>query len=98
MRLQQAPFNRATRLNVVQGFAALYPSFPPAYLKDENLHEKICTIISGILKTIPVYRLECLPKPSAVQLIYKNVFGNNKSGLEFEIGDALSDNKTKGKK
>lgn len=82
VRLQQAPFNRATRLNVVQGFAALYPSFPPAYLKDENLHEKICTIISGILKTIPVYRLECLPKPSAVQLIYKNVFGNNKSGFE----------------
>lgn len=98
VRLQQAPFNRATRLNVVQGFAALYPSFPPAYLKDENLHEKICTIISGILKTIPVYRLECLPKPSAVQLIYRNVFGNKKSGLEFEIGDALLDNKTKGKK
>lgn len=98
VRLQQAPFDRATRLNVVQGFAALYPSFPPAYLKDENLHEKICTIISGILKTIPVYRLECLPKPSAVQLIYKNVFGNNKSGLEIQFGDARSDNKTKGKK
>jgi hypothetical protein len=74
VRLQQAPYNRSTRLNVMQAFAALYPSFPPAYLKDEDLHEEICTIISGILKTIPVFRLECLPKPSAAILIHQKIF------------------------
>ncbi|MFA7718228.1 MAG: hypothetical protein WC875_05950 [Candidatus Absconditabacterales bacterium] len=74
VRLQQAPYNRSTRLNVVQGFAALYPSFPPAYLKDEDLHQEICTIISEILKTVPVFRLECLPKPSAAMHMYQKIF------------------------
>lgn len=74
VRLQQAPFNKARRLNVVHGFAALYPSFPPAYLKDEDLHEHICTIISEILKKIPVFRLDCLPNPSAVLHIYRKIF------------------------
>lgn len=78
MRLQQAPFNRSTRLNVVQGLAALYPSFPPAYLKDEDLHDDICTIISEVLKTIPVYRLECLPQPSAAEHIFQKIFGARK--------------------
>ena len=77
VRLQQAPFNRASRLNVVQGFAALYPSFPPAYLKDEDLHEDICTVISETLKAIPVYRLECLPKPSAAEQIFRKIFGGD---------------------
>jgi hypothetical protein len=74
VRLQQAPFNRATPLNVVHGFAALYPSFPPAYLKDEDLHEHICTIISEILKTTLVFRLACLPTPSAALHIYRKIF------------------------
>lgn len=74
VRLQQAPYNRSTRLNVVQGFAALYPSFPPAYLKDKDLHQEICTIISEILKTVPVFRLECLPKPSAALHICQKIF------------------------
>jgi hypothetical protein len=74
VRLQQAPYNKSTRLNVVQGFAALYPSFPPAYLKDEDLHQEICTIISEILKTVPVFRLECLPKPSAAMHMYQKIF------------------------
>ena len=74
VRLQQAPYNKSTRLNVVQGFAALYPSFPPAYLKDEDLHQEICTIISEILKTVPVFRMECLPKPSAAMHMYQKIF------------------------
>lgn len=85
VRLQQAPYNRAQRLNTVDGFTALYPSFPPAYLRDENLHVSICNMISEILKNIPVFRLECLPKPSAAYLINNEIFVSEKDNNETQV-------------
>ena len=75
VRLEQAPANKTHRLNIIKSFAALYPSFPPAYLRDEWLQEAICALISEVLKRVPVFRLECLPDVSAAILIHKKIFG-----------------------
>ena len=75
VRLEQAPANKTHRLHIIKAFAALYPSFPPAYLRDEWLQEAICALISEVLKRVPVFRLECLPDVSAAILIHKKIFG-----------------------
>lgn len=75
VRLEQAPANKTHRLNIIKSFAALYPSFSPAYLRDEWLQEAICALISEVLKRVPVFRLECLPDVSAAILIHKKIFG-----------------------
>lgn len=74
VRLQQYPGNKITKLSKLEAFGALYPSFPPAFLKDDFFEEQICGIISNIIMTTPVYRLQCLPESSAAELVKTTVF------------------------
>jgi len=74
VRLQQHPANQITKLSKLEAFGALYPSFPPAYLKDDYFEEQICGIISNIIMTTPVYRLQCLPDSTAAELVKITVF------------------------
>jgi len=75
VRLKQHPHNKIDRLNKLESFGALYPSFPPAYLKDEYLEEHICTIISKIITSTPVYMLHCLPNQEAAEMAWETVYG-----------------------
>jgi len=74
VRLQQHPANKITKLSKLEAFGALYPSFPPAFLKDDYFEEQICGIISNIIMTTPVYRLQCLPDSTAAELVKTTVF------------------------
>ena len=74
VRLQQHPVNKIAKLSKLEAFGALYPSFPPAFLKDDYFEEQICGIISTIIMTTPVYRLQCLPDSTAAELVKISVF------------------------
>ena len=74
VRLQQHPANKITRLSKLEAFGAIYPSFPPAFLKDDYFEEQICGIISNIIMTTPIYRLQCLPDSTAAELVKITVF------------------------
>lgn len=74
VRLCQAPFNRMERLNTLQAFAALQPSFPPALSRDDFYMDCIVDIISDIVSAIPVFKLSCLPDNGAVDLCFNTIF------------------------
>ncbi|MPN39251.1 hypothetical protein SDC9_186779 [bioreactor metagenome] len=59
----------------VGAFCALYPSFPPAFLKDTFFEDHICEFISSVLTTVPVYILHCLPEREAAHLVLDTVYG-----------------------
>jgi len=40
VRLKQHPGNKIEQLNKLESFGALYPSFPPAFLKDEYFEKE----------------------------------------------------------
>ncbi len=79
VRLSQAPCNRIKRLNVLESFASLMPSCPPAFANDDELSEAMCEIISNILSVVPVYGLECLPDADAAELSCSTIFKQSKS-------------------
>ena len=74
VRLQQYPANKITKLSKLEAFGALYPSCPPAFLKDDYFEGQICEIISNIIMTTPIYRLQCLPDNLAAELVKVTVF------------------------
>lgn len=74
VRLKQHKINGVTRLSKLGAFGALFPSFPPALLKDDYFEGHICCIISNVVKTTPVYCLECLPDKSAAELLKTTIF------------------------
>lgn len=74
VRLKKAKVNKISQLNKLDAFAALYPSFPPALTADEQYTEDICTIISSIIKTTPVFELQALPDREAAFLVFESVF------------------------
>ena len=74
VRLSQAPHNRMRRLNVVESFAALQPSCPPALAYDEHFADSVVELVSDIISKVPVYRLECLPDGDAARLCHQTVF------------------------
>lgn len=76
VRLKQGRVNKMVKLNVLESFAALYPSFPPALAKDELFSEDICKIISEIIKSNPVFELEALPDRESVYLVKEMVFSH----------------------
>ena len=68
VRLSQAPCNRIRRLNVLQAYAALHPSAPPAFAYEEELYNGVCSLLEKLVSSVPVYHLECLPDVAAVEL------------------------------
>lgn len=68
VRLSQAPRNSIRRLDTLQAYAALHPSFPPEFAYDECLYDGVSTLLSTMLRSVPVYHLECLPNREAAEL------------------------------
>lgn len=73
VRLSQASENRISRLRLHEAVGALYPSFPPAFSSHGKLAEPIYSILSGVLRQIPVYYLECLPDKEAALLACRTI-------------------------
>lgn len=76
VRLSQAPFNKITQLPKIKAFGAIYPSCPPALTHEEKMADYICSAVSALISTIPVYHLECLPDADAVFLVRNTIYHN----------------------
>jgi len=74
VRIKQSKENRIELLPNVGAFCALYPSFPPAFLRDTLFEDYICEFISLVLTTVPVYILHCLPDKEAANLVLDTVY------------------------
>lgn len=77
VRLSQAPCNEISRLGILEAYAAIHPSCPPAFAYDEKLYDHISILIDKLLSTVPIYHLACKPDEEAAQLAFKTVFGND---------------------
>lgn len=72
--LKQAPYNKITRLPVIQAYVTLMESasgFRPFKELADGWHRTM----EGICAAIPFYRLECLPDRDAALLCYNTVNG-----------------------
>jgi len=74
VRLRQSKTNTIKKLNTLEAFAALYPSFPPALTADTLFSEDICKIISDIIKTSSIFELQALPDKEAAFLVKETLF------------------------
>jgi len=81
IRLSQAKQNRITKLSPLMAYAALHPSCPPEFALDGVLYEAECKTLDKLLKSVPVYQLECLPNGEAALLSYSALHGNDKGNL-----------------
>lgn len=75
VRLSQAPQNSMRQLSALEAFGALYPSCPPALVRDEELADRICAALSAVIARVPVYHLACLPDAEAARLSFQTIFG-----------------------
>ncbi|MBO5920617.1 MAG: hypothetical protein J6Q34_09055 [Bacteroidales bacterium] len=73
VRLSQAPYNAIHKLHVIKGYAALHPSCPPEFAYDERIYSHISAALGTLLKSVPVYHLECLPNAAAAHLSFETV-------------------------
>lgn len=76
VRLAQAPENRIRRLSPIEAFGALFPSTPPAFIREARLQDAVCRLLGQVIVSIPVYRLECRPDAEAARLACKTLFGS----------------------
>jgi len=74
IRIVRAKQNKISKLSILNAFGAIYPSCPPALEKDIYFEDKICAILSSILKHIPTYTLECLPNADAAHTSFNEIF------------------------
>lgn len=74
VRLSQAPYNQIEKLNIIQGFAAVHPSAPPAFAYDEWLYDGVCGLLDKLLSSVPVYHLSCLPDRAAAELVRHTLY------------------------
>lgn len=84
VRLSQAPRNSIRRLDTLQAYAALHPSFPPEFAYDECLYDGVSTLLSTMLRSIPVYHLECLPNREAAELACHTLYGCSDDEATFQ--------------
>ena len=75
IRLVQGPENRIRRLSPVEALGALFPSTPPAFIRDAGLRDSVCSLLATVIARIPVYRLECRPDADAARLVRHTLFG-----------------------
>lgn len=75
-RLAQAPYNAIYRLPTIMAIGAILPSCPPMFAYDDRLQDMICRTVGDVLRTVSVYRLECLPDEAAALLSYKTIMGD----------------------
>lgn len=75
LRLEQRPENSIRRLGVVEAFAALQPSCPPALAREERCLDLLVKFISNVIERVPIYRMGCLPDATAAQMSHDTILG-----------------------
>lgn len=72
--LSQAPYNKIHAEGVLKAIQDLYPSFPPALMRNRYFGGKAMNLISDIIQGTKIFHLECLPDKDAALLSYSNIF------------------------
>lgn len=75
LRLEQRPTNTIRALGVLEAFAALQPSCPPSFAKEERCMDALVDFISEVIRRVPVYRMGCLPDADAARLSHNTIIG-----------------------
>lgn len=71
VRLSQAPYNKISRLGVLQAYGAIHPSCPPQFAYDGDLYDHVSGFIDKLLGSVGFYHLECLPDGDAARLAFQ---------------------------
>ncbi len=74
VRIRRAPFNRMEKLGGIPAFGALLPSCLPTLQQRDDMLDGVCATLSGLLASVPVFRLDCLPDPAAAILSASTLF------------------------
>ena len=74
--LKQAPYNKISRLPIVQAYVTLMES-SSSFRPIRHLADGWHSTMEGICTAIPVYRLECLPDKAAALLCHSAVSGQS---------------------
>lgn len=74
VRLSQAPHNQIKRLSPLVAIGALLPSCSHIFAEDETLQDELCTTLSEVIGTTPVYAMECLPNADAARLSHATLY------------------------
>ena len=67
VRLQQAPYNKITRLKGLEAFTAFLPSCSSLKWK-RSLEDVLCQTVETVVSKVGVWHLECLPDEAAARL------------------------------
>lgn len=71
-RIERAPKNSIVRESIVQAFAIMLPAC--SSMKWDNIiYDNLCTAITQIIATTPIYTLYCLPDEEAARLCHKTL-------------------------
>lgn len=81
VRLSQGPENRIRQLRPLEAFGALFPSAPPALVRDTELRDAICRLLGRCIEQIPVYHLTCRPDADAARLVCHTLFGADRPAV-----------------
>lgn len=73
VRLSQAPANKIKALSRLASLGAILPSCPPAFAYDPQIQNSILDTLSNLLRTVPVYHLECLPDSDAALTVFNTL-------------------------
>ncbi len=71
-QIERAPSNYAERLSVVQAFATLLPACS-SMKWDEELNDRLCSMITTIIATTPVFIMHCLPDAEAAYVCHQTL-------------------------
>ncbi len=75
LRLEQRKENTIRPLGIVESFAALQPSCPPALAHEEHCMDLLTDFLSSVIQRVAVYRMGCLPDAAAALLSHKTLIG-----------------------
>jgi len=71
-RIERAPANSIERLAPVQAFASLLPACS-SMKWDDAIYDHLCTAVTRVIETTPVYTLHCLPDSEAALLCHSTI-------------------------
>lgn len=74
VRIYKALHNDLKPLSTLHGYGAIHPSCPPIFAYDAELYDYISDILSVVLESVPVFRLDCLPNKEAAELVFQSLF------------------------
>ena len=71
--LGQAEENQINRLELKDAFRFLYPEIT-IHQQDDRFVQGVVAMLSELISGVPVFRLECIPDESAVEMLYENLY------------------------